>query len=260
MGEASSIISVLILLGRPASGKSEIIDYLKHLDSPARRRLYHLGELEVLDDFPMLWSWFEEDRILEEMGKPRLHTTADGYFLQPYLWDLLIRRLDLEYEKLKSSRPRLHENTTVIIEFSRGSGHGGYRRAFEHLSPQALGEAAVLYVRVSFAESLRKNRLRFNPRQAHSILEHSLPEDKMRRLYSEDDWQKLSSSNPEFLDPAHRRLPYTVFENEHDLTTRGGEPLGRQLQRSLDVLWRLTGAVSKPGSDSAPGGKGEKAP
>ncbi len=260
MGEASSIVPVLILLGRPASGKSEIIDYLKRLDPSARRSLYHLGELMVLDDFPMLWSWFEEDRILEEMGKPRLHTTADGYFLQPYLWDLLIRRLGLEYEKLKFSRPRLHENTTVIIEFSRGSEYGGYRQAFEHLSPQALEGTAVLYVRVSFAESLRKNKLRFNPQQPHSILEHSLPEDKMTRLYSEDDWERLSSPDPEFLDPARRRLPYTVFENEKDLTSRGGEALGRQLQRTLEALWRLAGAALKPGSESAAGRERERQP
>ena len=55
---------VLILVGRPASGKSEIIDYLMHLPPDVRRDRFHVANLDVLDDFPMLWAWFEEDGIL----------------------------------------------------------------------------------------------------------------------------------------------------------------------------------------------------
>jgi predicted kinase len=47
---------VLILIGRPASGKSEIIDFLKHTAPDIRRSRYHIAELEVMDDFPMLWT------------------------------------------------------------------------------------------------------------------------------------------------------------------------------------------------------------
>ena len=60
------ILPVLILIGRPASGKSEIIDYLQKLGDIERRAKFHIGNLEVLDDFPMLWTWFEEDDILSQ--------------------------------------------------------------------------------------------------------------------------------------------------------------------------------------------------
>lgn len=226
-------------MGRPASGKSEIIDYLSKLDPDQRRRRFHLGELEVVDDFPMLWAWFEEDKLLSEMGKPPLHTGGDGYFKEDYLWDLLIRRLCLEYKKRKTEDPSLHEGNTVIIEFSRGSEHGGYRRAFEQMSVDVLEAAVVLYLQVSFEESLRKNRRRFNPEAPHSILEHSLPEAKMKRLYGIDDWSELSRSDSRFLLFKDLKVPYSVFENEADFTTTSGEELGRRLAGCFEALWRI---------------------
>jgi len=92
----SDTFDTLILIGRPASGKREIIDYLSYLEAKERRRRFHLGELFVIDDFPMLWTWFEEDKLLSQMGKPRLHTDEQGYFKHDYLWDLLVRRMCLE--------------------------------------------------------------------------------------------------------------------------------------------------------------------
>ncbi|MEE9308455.1 MAG: hypothetical protein V3V57_13110 [Spirochaetia bacterium] len=239
MKTKADIIEVLILVGRPASGKSEIIDYLGKLDPDQRRSRFHLGELEVVDDFPMLWAWFEEDKLLAEMGKPPLHTGGDGYFKEDYLWDLLIRRLCLEYKKRKTEDPSLHEGSTVIIEFSRGSEHGGYRRAFEQMSVDVLEAAAVLYLQVSFEESLRKNHKRFNPEAPHSILEHSLPEAKMKRLYGIDDWSELSRSDSRFLLLKDLKIPYSVFENEADFTTTGGEELGRRLAGCFEALWRI---------------------
>ncbi|MFA5405102.1 MAG: hypothetical protein WC358_09225, partial [Ignavibacteria bacterium] len=90
----------IILLGRPASGKSEVIHYVKNLNLDERRKRFHLGKITDIDDFPMLWTWFEEDDILEKkFKKPRLHSTSDGYFLEEYLWHLLIERISLDYTK-----------------------------------------------------------------------------------------------------------------------------------------------------------------
>jgi hypothetical protein len=228
---------ILILIGRPASGKSEIIDYLVQADPVERLRRFRVGQPDVLDDFPLLWAWFEEDHILSQvLCKPRLHTDEQGYFLHTYLWHLLVQRLDLEYHKRLRDDPQYHNHTTAIIEFSRGSEHGGYREAFNNLSDKLLSRAAIVYVRVSFEESLRKNRRRFNPNKPDSILEHSLPDAKLERLYRLDDWDDLTRSDPEYVTIRSQRVPYVVFENEDDMTTHKPEQLAAWLEAVLTGL------------------------
>lgn len=229
---------ILLLIARPAAGKSEIIDFFKKTSLPERLQRFHVGKLEEIDDFPMLWTWFEEDALLERMGYPRLHTDSDGYFLGNHLWDLLIERICLEYQKRWRDVPGLAQDYTTLIEFSRGSEHGGYRSAFCHLSPQVMERMAVLYVDVSWEESLRKNKQRFNPEKPDSILEHGLPDTKLERLYRESDWHEVSAADPEYLEIQGRRVPYAVFDNADDVTTARGTALGERLMEVTGWLWQ----------------------
>lgn len=228
-----SSFSILLLIARPAAGKSEVINYLKKTDVADRIDRFHIGKFTEIDDFPMLWAWFEEDALLERMGHPRLHTTPDGYFKYPYLWDLLIERISLEYQKLQ----RDFIGDTIVLEFSRGSEHGGYQRAFEHLSDEILRNLAVLYIDVPWEESLRKNRRRFNPERPDSILEHGLPDEKLEKLYRYTDWQALTEDSQEKLTIRDFDVPYAVFDNSDDVTTAQGPELGRRLEEVLSSLW-----------------------
>jgi len=233
----SGLFDTLLLIARPAAGKSEIIDYLKNLAPEERARRFHVGVLEELDDFPMIWAWFEEDALLEQMGHPRLHTDPQGYFSEPYLWDVLIERLGLEYQKKRRDRPASDTGITTLIEFSRGQEHGGYRSAFAHLSRPILEHAALVYVDVSWEESLRKNRKRANPDRPDSLLEHSLPDEKLERLYRQTDWEAVSRADPRYLAIQGLRVPYAVFDNADDVTSLRGEALGSRLEQVLGRLW-----------------------
>jgi hypothetical protein len=234
------IFDILLLTGRPASGKSEIIDFLTHTPLAERRLRFHLGELQVFDDFPMLWTWFEEDDLLSrEFGLPRLHTDEHGYFKYPQLWHLLIERLCSDYRKTLRDNPGCHTRTTALIEFSRGSQHGGYREAFAHLSEEVLQRANILYVNVSFAESLRKNQRRFNPDRPDSLLEHGLSDAKLETLYREDDWAELAPGGCGLLALHGFNVPWAVFENEDDVTTGKPDLLPGRLEAVLGKLWEL---------------------
>ncbi|MDO9302986.1 MAG: hypothetical protein Q7T89_16480 [Anaerolineales bacterium] len=234
-----NIFDIILLIARPAAGKSEVIDYLKKVSPEARAQNFHVGQFEEIDDFPMIWTWFEEDDLLEKMGHSRLHTDHQGNFLNQHLWDLLIERIGLEYQKKLRDIPNYAESFTTIVEFSRGTEHGGYQSAFSHLLPQMLKKMAVLYIDVSWEESLRKNRKRFNPEKPDSILEHSLPDSKLERLYKEIDWNEVSKEDPQYLTIQGIRVPYVVFDNADDVTTQRGVALGERLEQTLKRLWAL---------------------
>jgi hypothetical protein len=99
-------------------------------------------------------------------------------------------------------------------------------------------------VQVSFEESLRKNRRRFNPERPDSILEHSLPDEKLARLYRDDDWATFGVGDSGFLTVGSLRVPTVrvptvVFPNEDDVTTGKPDLLAARLEAVLGRLWEL---------------------
>ena len=93
-------LPIILLNARPAAGKSELIDFLKRVPLAERQNRFHINQFDVFDDFPILWSWFEEDALLENMGHPRLHSDPDEYFTGQHLWHVLIKLLCLEYKNV----------------------------------------------------------------------------------------------------------------------------------------------------------------
>jgi hypothetical protein len=237
---SKDIFDILLLIGRPASGKSEIIDFLTQLPAETRRERFHIGRLDVLDDFPILWGWFEEDDILSsKFSLPRLHSDEKGYFKRQELWHVLLERLNLDYAKKVRDDASYHAHSTTLIEFARGTEHGGYAEAFRHVSAEVLGRAGIVYVRVPFEESLRKNRRRFNPDKPDSILEHGLTDEKMGRLYRDDDWAAVAREECGRLSLLGQSVPYAVFPNEDDVTTGKPRELAERLETVLGKLWEV---------------------
>jgi hypothetical protein len=245
--------AVIILIGRPAAGKSEVIDYLKKVPLKERVKRFHIGEFQEIDDFPILWERFEDDDLLEEMGQPRLISDKEfeyegqkypGYvFKEKWFWNFLIKKLNLAYAKMLRDDPAFHERRTLFIEFARGKEHGGFREAFSFLSPQVLDQAAVLYIKVDWPESLRKNRRRYNPDRPDSWLQHALEDKKIEMLYKESDWDEFTF-DPKYLPAGERRIPYAVFENMPEKTDKP-EVLGAHLEEVLGRLWQTWLEVKK---------------
>jgi hypothetical protein len=115
----------------------------------------------------------------------------------------------------------------------------GIGRRFLIWSPLMLKRMAVLYIDVSWEESLRKNRKRFNPEKPDSILEHGLEDWKLERLYKDVDWSEVSGGDPQFLTIQGIQVPYVVFDNADDVTTQRGAALGERLEGALNMLWGL---------------------
>ena len=213
-------LDIVILTGRPAAGKSEIIAYLKAFSADRRREDLGLGEIQELDDFPYVWETFEIDVILAKHGRPRAFTDSDYSFKDDrMMWTLFLERINLEFKRRLARDPKYLETRTLFIEFARG-GATAIRDALETLDPSILERAALLYLDVSYEESLRKNRRRARPGQEDSILYHSLSDDKMARYYRINDWPELSGGLKQGSLPIEGvTLPFAVFDNENDQTS-----------------------------------------
>ncbi len=228
---------VIILTARPAAGKSEVIDYLKKCDPAERLRRFHIGNVEELDDFIYVWETFEIDDILTRHGKPRIWTDEKYWFKEHFLWNLYIERINLEYRKKLARNANYHDSVTTLVEFARG-GENGIAEALSYLHEEVLKRACIVYIRVSYEESVRKNRRRAKKGEEHSILHHSLPDEKMEFYYKTNDWDKLEAKNPEYIEVKGFKVPYAVFENEPEKTL-DTKLIGDELERVTKKLWGM---------------------
>ena len=228
------VIPYLVLIGRPAAGKSELIQFLKGLPPDLRAEEYRLGTLSVLDDFPILWEKFLEDDIWERVGKGRLISErADGnYFVVDlHTWPFLIEKLNSIVEREPAMPGR-----TVIVEFSRG-GERAYRDAFSRLSERILREGAVMYLRVSVEESWRRNLARYDRDKRGGILTHSVPWEEYERTYRVDDWEELAPDSSGYLKVRGIRVPYVTVVNEPEPVTP--EDFAGRFRPAFAELYRL---------------------
>ncbi len=233
----------LLLLGRPAAGKSEFIDFMKKTPDPERAEVFHIGRFEELDDFVWLWEKFLEDDLWEETGFPRLYSKRyeENYGMipdqEPKLFELMFTRFNHDLKERYLSRPEFYKEGTVVVEFARG-GDDGYKHALSRLSKEVLERAAVLYVQVDFDESWRRNVARYEEKQKHSILAHMVPRETMDTFYSKDDWSELTSNEGDgIINVSGIDLPFVTMANAPELKERG--PLAERYGPALRKLMEL---------------------
>jgi hypothetical protein len=228
---------ILIITGRPAAGKSEVIDFLKKADPKERLDRFHIADFDELDDFVYVWETFEIDDMLTQHGKPRLWTDEKYWFKEHFIWNLYIERMNLEYRKKLARDPNYHDKKTILIEFARG-GENGIHEALSYLHEDILRRVSLMYIRVSYEESVRKNHRRARKGQEDSILYHSLPDEKMDFYYKTNDWDKLEAKDPSFIEVKGFKIPYAVFENEPEKTL-DVKLIGNELERATKKLWGM---------------------
>jgi len=226
---------IIILIGRPAAGKSEVIDFLKKTPVAERIRRFHIGNFEEIDDFVYVWETFEVDDILSRHGKPRVWSDEKYWFKDDFIWDVYIERINIAYRKKLAADAHYHDKITSLVEFARG-GENGFSDAFSCLHEEILKSARIVYIKVSYEESVRKNRRRARPGMEDSILYHSLPDEKMEFYYKNNDWERLAAEDPSYINIKGFKVPYAVFENEPEKTL---DPLklGVELERVTKRLW-----------------------
>lgn len=227
-----TIFKKLILIGRPASGKSEFIDFMKRLPDAERGGVFHIGKICELDDFLWLWEKFQEDDLWEKGGRGRLFSKKvdHGYVVtEGSLLDYCFARFNEEIKK----QP---QDGTIFVEFARGEGDGGYRHALDRLSDEVLRDAAVLFIHTSFEEACRRNNARYQEKRKHTVLAHKVPEEDMERFGKEIDWLSLTNGRPHGkIAVRDWQVPFVTMNNEPELTDT--DLLARRYKAALSDLW-----------------------
>ncbi len=231
-------LDVLLLLGRPASGKSEFIDFMSQISSDHRAREFFLAPFSVVDDFPILWELFQQDDAWESLGHERLFSkqTEGNYAVaNDAVWEFLIQQINRRVLAAPCfTSPGIGQ--TIIIEFARG-GSTGYADALDRLSPDILRRAAALYVSVSFEESWRRNIARYDAKKRDGILTHSVPREEMERTYGTDDWSTLTDGVTGYLQVGDVQIPYATMSNEPE--SKVPEVLASRYRAALGPLYAL---------------------
>jgi hypothetical protein len=239
----SDIFRHLLVLGRPACGKSEFIDFLKRASPAMRASRLHIGRFEEVDDFPWLWEKFQEDALWEKAGYERLYT--EEYMpgnpgMAPRgarLFDWCMHKFNDVIARQYAGREEFYRDSTLLIEFSRG-GSAAFGRALGMLDRAVLEPAAILYIDVSREESWRRNVARYQEKLRHSVLAHMVPRETYDHFYDINDWKDLTGGAASGRLQANGvAVPFVSMNNEPEST----DPvvLEERYSAALGRLWSL---------------------
>jgi hypothetical protein len=242
----SDIFKHLLVLGRPACGKSEFIDFLKHAPDDMRRHRLHIGRFEEVDDFPWLWEKFQDDAIWEKAGHERLYTIEympGNPGIAPKgarLLDWCMYKFNDVIGKQYLGNQDFYRDGTLLVEFSRG-GRDGFGKALAMLDRPILEPAAILYIHVSREESWRRNVARYQEKLKHSILAHMVPRETYDYFYDVNDWETLTGGHASGVVDIHGlSVPFVTMNNEPESTDPA--VLEGRYAAALGRLWELRSA------------------
>ncbi len=97
------VFETVLLLGLPASGKSEIRRFLANVEEDKLRKDFHIGKTIHMDDFPYVYLMRKIDSELDKIGEKRIFADSEELpFKDPRDWGTLIHLLDEDYFDLLS--------------------------------------------------------------------------------------------------------------------------------------------------------------
>lgn len=114
----SNVFDVVLLVALPASGKSEVRNFMANMDGKRLEEDFHIGANLQLDDFPYVHMMRRIDEELEAMGKPRIYYSGEEPFYDARDWGTLVQLLNEDYHDLYN-RVVVHPDRAATYLFDR---------------------------------------------------------------------------------------------------------------------------------------------
>ncbi len=113
------VFKVILLTALPASGKSEVRNFMANMEPEVLEKEFHIGETLQLDDYPYVYLMRCIDRALEEMGEPRIYYSEENSsFINRKDYGTLIELLNEDYYDL-INRHQIEVDSAAKYLFNR---------------------------------------------------------------------------------------------------------------------------------------------
>lgn len=96
----NNVFKVVLLQALPASGKSEVRNFMANVDPQRLQDEFHIGENLQLDDFPYVHMMRRIDNELADMGEARIFYPGEAPFYDGRDWGTLCSLLNEDYHDL----------------------------------------------------------------------------------------------------------------------------------------------------------------
>lgn len=114
----SKVFDIVLLVALPASGKSEVRNFMANISPEKLRDEFHIGENLQLDDFPYVHMMRRIDNELQAMGESRLFYPGEEPFIDGRDWGTLCNLLNEDYHDLMN-RAVIHVDSAAQFLFDR---------------------------------------------------------------------------------------------------------------------------------------------
>ena len=101
----NNVFKVVLLQALPASGKSEVRNFMAHVEPGRLQEEFHIGENLQLDDFPYVHMMRRIDNELQAMGQERVFYPGEEPFKDGRDWVFSRKRYAINWQAYWKKRP-----------------------------------------------------------------------------------------------------------------------------------------------------------
>ncbi len=98
----SNVFNTVLLVALPASGKSEVRNFMANIEPERLQEEFHIGANLQLDDFPYVHMMRRIDNELMALGEERIYYPGEDPFIDGRDWGTLCMLLNEDYKDMKN--------------------------------------------------------------------------------------------------------------------------------------------------------------